>query len=110
MVQMLADSRQTPPPTPETTQPPVTQPPPPISSRATGGGQSMDQDFSQNVSQVMDTPIYMPEATFTAGTGQIDFGDDYEMYGGDISSDEEMLATMQSIKNPAWWKTMMMPG
>jgi hypothetical protein len=74
----------------------------------------MDQSFSQaptNLNQAMDTPIYMPEATFAASTGQIDFGADYEMsYGGNIFSDEEMLATMQAIKNPAWWETMMMPG
>lgn len=25
-------------------------------------------------------------------------------------SDEEMLATMQAIKNPTWWSNMMMPG
>ena len=99
---------------PDTTQPSVTQPPSSTSSRATGGGQPMDQSFSQaptNLNQVMDTPIYMPEATFAASTGQIDFGADYEMsYGGNIFSDEEMLATMQAIKNPAWWETMMMPG
>ncbi|KIM44248.1 hypothetical protein M413DRAFT_443269 [Hebeloma cylindrosporum] len=100
--------------TTETTQPPVTQAPLPTSSRTTGGGQPMDQSFGQaptNMNQVMDTPIYMPEATFAASTGQIDFGADYEMsYGGNMFSDEEMLATMQAIKNPAWWQNMMMPG
>jgi hypothetical protein len=63
-----------------------------------------------------DTPIYRPEATYTLGSGPIEFGG-----SGDIGplalgsstngfSDEEMLATMQALKNPQWWSTMMMPG
>jgi len=27
-----------------------------------------------------------------------------------VLSEEEMLATMQALKNPAWWQNMMMPG
>jgi hypothetical protein len=63
----------------------------------------------------VDTPIYRPEATYTLGSVPIEFGG-----SGDIGplalsssngfSDEEMLATMQALKNPQWWSTMMMPG
>ena len=54
----------------------------------------------------------MPEATFGASTGQIHFGNDLEMaaYSNSGFSEEETLATMQAIRNPAWWQTMMMPG
>jgi len=60
------------------------------------------------------TPIYRPEATYTLGTAPIELGSSVDM--GALSSlmngfsDEEMLATMQALKNPQWWSTMMMPG
>ncbi|KAJ3509576.1 hypothetical protein NLJ89_g5151 [Agrocybe chaxingu] len=86
-------------------------------SRPSGSGmQSGEPSFSQGsggggMNQTMDTPIYMPEATFAAGTGAIHFAADFDMaYEGNSFSDEEMLATMQAIKNPAWWSNMMMPG
>jgi hypothetical protein len=76
------------------------------SYRGTGG-------FS-HPSENSETPIYMPEATFAVGTGQINFGADFDitMLGvSGFSSDEEMpLATMNAIKNPEWWRNMMMPG
>lgn len=77
------------------------------------GGPSSDSTFGSTsvVNHVgVDTPIYRPEATFAASTGQISFGTDFDMDYGGTFSDEEMLATMQAIKNPAWWDTMMMPG
>ncbi|KAH9475248.1 Protein priB [Psilocybe cubensis] len=76
------------------------------SSDADQGGQT----FTHAPSQAMETPIYMPEATFATSTGQIHFGADFDMTYGGVFSDEEMLATMQAIKNPAWWQNMMMPG
>jgi len=79
-----------------------------------GTGEGGEQNFGQGagtLDSVMETPIYMPEATFATSTGQIHFGSDFDMsYGGNGFSDEEMLATMQAIKNPAWWQNMMMPG
>jgi hypothetical protein len=75
-----------------------------------------DQDFSYNPngveSQNLQTPIYRPEATYNASTGPIHFGSDMELAVMDTaySPDEEMLATMQAIKNPSWWQNMMMPG
>jgi hypothetical protein len=76
-----------------------------------GGG---DQGFSGNTfSHPVDTtPIYRPEATFSTGTGGIHFVGDpgYSSPGSNGMSDEEMLATMQALKNPAWWQNMMMPG
>ncbi|PFH48536.1 hypothetical protein AMATHDRAFT_65250 [Amanita thiersii Skay4041] len=59
-----------------------------------------------------ETIIYRPEATFTASTGPIVFGSDFDvsMLGANGVSDEEMLATMQAIKSPTFWDDMMMPG
>ncbi|KAF8151772.1 fungal-specific transcription factor domain-containing protein [Crassisporium funariophilum] len=77
-----------------------------------GAGQGGAESYGQHsFSQAMDTPVYMPEATFTSSTGAIQLGTDFDMsYEGNGFSDEEMLATMQAIKNPAWWSNMMMPG
>lgn len=79
-----------------------------------GGG---DQGFSGNtfnhsVEKVDTTPIYRPEATFSTGAGAIHFVSDpgFPSLGSNGMSDEEMLATMQALKNPAWWQNMMMPG
>ncbi|KAJ4490612.1 putative fungal-specific transcription factor [Lentinula aciculospora] len=57
------------------------------------------------------TPMYRPEVTYAAGAGAIQFGDS-NMLGldGNAVGEEEMLATMQALKNPAWWQNMMMPG
>ncbi|TFK51353.1 hypothetical protein OE88DRAFT_1659301 [Heliocybe sulcata] len=61
------------------------------------------------------TPVYEPETTYAQGTGPIDVGGflDSTGYGmGDLNGgfEQEMLATMRAIKNPAWWDNMMMPG
>lgn len=55
--------------------------------------------------------MYHPEVTYAAGAGAIQFGDS-NMLGldGNAVGEEEMLATMQALKNPAWWQNMMMPG
>ncbi|KAJ8689224.1 hypothetical protein PTI98_013267 [Pleurotus ostreatus] len=70
--------------------------------------------FSQSpTSEKISTPIYRPEATFSAGSGPIQFGSDFDMlmFGTENGvSEEEMLATMQALKNPVWWQNMMMPG
>lgn len=57
------------------------------------------------------TPVYLPEITYAAGAGAIQFGDS-NMLGldGNAVGEEEMLATMQALKNPLWWQNMMMPG
>ncbi|KAF9560574.1 hypothetical protein CPC08DRAFT_762610 [Agrocybe pediades] len=78
-----------------------------------GSGGILSQGMEHQTMHQMptETPVYMPEATFATSTGQIDFGADYDMtYGASEFSDQEMLATMQAIKNPAWWQNMMMPG
>ncbi|KAF6756613.1 fungal-specific transcription factor domain-containing protein [Ephemerocybe angulata] len=69
---------------------------------AAGFSQSM---FQQKMMH-QDTPIYMPEATFTSGTGQISFGTGFDSEPGD----DETLAPMQALRNPAWWQDLMMPG
>lgn len=57
-------------------------------------------------------PIYQPEPSYTLGNPAIDFdaSGDLGPTGSATFSDEEMLATMQALKNPQWWSTMMMPG
>ena len=63
------------------------------------------------LSQVpMDTSNYIPVLTTTFGSNDaIQSAFDW-IYGANGFSDEEMLATMQAIKNPTWWSNMMMPG
>lgn len=71
---------------------------------------SLKSSFQQD--RKMDTtPIYQPEATFSAATGPIHFGSNVGIASfGSGMSDEEMLAAMQTLENPAWWENMMMPG
>ena len=62
----------------------------------------------------MDTAMYVLEeggttTTFTNGANHFESTFDWT-YGANTFSDEEMLATMQAIKNPNWWSNMMMPG
>lgn len=76
---------------------------------------NQDLGYSANgvqQSQTIQTPIYRQEATYDVGAGHIHFGSDMELAVMDVgySADEEMLATMQAIKNPSWWQNMMMPG
>ncbi|KAJ7773647.1 fungal-specific transcription factor domain-containing protein [Mycena maculata] len=52
------------------------------------------------------TPIYRPEATYT---GPIQYGAEMDL-GTGLPDEEQMLAAMQALKNPAWWDNMMMPG
>ncbi|KAG6820054.1 hypothetical protein H0H93_005986 [Arthromyces matolae] len=86
-----------------------------MTSSQTGSSQSQGSTFGESSFQQdgkMDTtPIYQQEATFSSATGEINFGTDLGIssFGGSMS-DEEMLATMQALKNPAWWENMMMPG
>ncbi|KAJ7689016.1 fungal-specific transcription factor domain-containing protein [Mycena rosella] len=52
------------------------------------------------------TPVYRPEATYS---GPIQYGVDMDL-GIGLPDEEQMLAAMQALKNPAWWDNMMMPG
>jgi len=78
------------------------------SSAPENSGQSLD--FNQaSLGQVpMDTAMYTPEAVGFTNNGASQAFD--WTYGVNGFSDEEMLATMQAIKNPTWWSNMMMPG
>jgi hypothetical protein len=70
-------------------------------------------------------PVYRPETGSVLGTGTIDFtvtasnspateAGTLLDFGTEALSpttpDEEMLATMQTLKNPLFWQNMMMPG
>ena len=77
--------------------------------------QEQQSGYTQNVfnrtPEKVETPIYEPEATYTADAGTNHFGNlDLDFGFGNGVSEEEMLATMQALKNPAWWQNMMMPG
>ena len=55
--------------------------------------------------------MYRPEAAYGLGNAPIQFSSDFEMLGLSAGvPDEDMLATMQALKNPAWWEGMLMPG
>ena len=57
-------------------------------------------------------PIYQPEPNYTLDDPVVDFDTSADLGSGGTAtlSDEEMLATMQALKNPQWWSNMMMPG
>jgi hypothetical protein len=52
--------------------------------------------------------VYTPEVTFADGSSPFNIND--ILMENNILSEEEILATMQSIKNPSWWQNMMLPG
>ena len=58
------------------------------------------------------TPIYEADATYAVGTGPLELSSGDAMVLGDSAElqDQELLATMQTLKNPQWWENMMMPG
>ncbi|KAG6852892.1 hypothetical protein C0991_008342 [Blastosporella zonata] len=79
----------------------------PQSSTSQSQSSTYAGSYQQSDGKMDTTPIYQPEATFSAATGAINFGSDLSV---SAVSDEEMLATMRALKNPAWWDNMMMPG
>ena len=60
------------------------------------------------------TPIYEADATYAVGTGPLELSsaDAIVAFGGEGAemTDQELLATMHTLKNPTWWDNMMMPG
>jgi hypothetical protein len=57
------------------------------------------------------TPIYEADATYAVGTGPLELSSGDAMVLGDAElQDQELLATMQTLKNPLFWEDMMMPG
>lgn len=81
----------------------------PAPSTGTGGGGFTQSSYQQQRPAAQDTPVYMTDATFAAGAGQVSFGSGFEPYGAS-GSDDMSLAPMQALKNPAWWQDFMMPG
>lgn len=76
---------------------------------------SRDLEYTSNdiqPQQSLQTMRYESEATHNMDVGPIRCDSDMELalIDTNYSSDEEMLATMQVIKNPSWWQNMMMPG
>ncbi|KAL0066966.1 hypothetical protein AAF712_005955 [Marasmius tenuissimus] len=89
-----------------------------IAQNSTAPGASSSLGFADGYSHAGEsgatsTPIFRPEATYTAGAGAIQFDIDptlMDFEGQSTSDGSEMLATMQVVKNPNWWTNMMMPG
>ncbi|KIK64122.1 hypothetical protein GYMLUDRAFT_40371 [Collybiopsis luxurians FD-317 M1] len=86
-------------------------------SNTSSGGNYMSSDTGSFVAQstqsqdTTSTPMYRPEITYAAGAGAIQFGESSVLgLDGNAVGEEEMLATMQALKNPRWWENMMMPG
>ncbi|KAJ7711995.1 hypothetical protein B0H16DRAFT_1744612 [Mycena metata] len=52
------------------------------------------------------TPIYRPEATYS---GPIQYGTEMDL-GTGLPDEEQMLAAMQALRQPAFWTNMMLPG
>ncbi|KAJ7302054.1 hypothetical protein DFH08DRAFT_919001 [Mycena albidolilacea] len=52
------------------------------------------------------TPIYRPEATYG---GPIQYGTEMDL-GTGLPDEEQMLAAMQALRQPAFWTNMMLPG
>jgi len=78
------------------------------SQTQSGSGQGGQQSrMPDNVTQAMDTSTNFPQATFDDMPFTLE---DFDMAALDAISEAEMLATMQAIKNPAWWSTGLMPG
>ncbi|KAJ7226928.1 hypothetical protein GGX14DRAFT_627532 [Mycena pura] len=81
-----------------------------MSPMAGAGNLTPDHGYVHYVPQhqagKMATPIYRPEATYT---GQIQYSADLNL-GTSLPDEDQMLAAMQALKNPAWWDNMMMPG
>ena len=82
-----------------------------------GGGASHGANVAMMDTFVapLSEPIYQPEAMYSLGMGPLEVGgtDDgmnfvFDSTGTNMQDD--VLATMQAIRNPAWWNTMMMPG
>ncbi|KAJ6632448.1 hypothetical protein B0H10DRAFT_1771021 [Mycena sp. CBHHK59/15] len=62
--------------------------------------------YAQAAPEKAGTPIYRAEATYA---GAVQFGAEMDL-GTGLPDEEQMLAAMQALKNPAWWDNMMMPG
>ena len=91
---------------PQAGPPPVTSVPLQTESENGQSGQQ-SQMPGNNTTQAMDTSTSFPQAPFE----DIPFTfEDFDMTALDVISEAEMLATMQAIKNPAWWSTGLMPG
>jgi hypothetical protein len=87
------------------------QPPPvtsvPVQTESGSGQAGQHSQMPSNITQAMDTSTNFPQASFE----DIPFTlEDFDMTALDVISEAEMLATMQAIKNPAWWSTGLMPG
>ncbi|KAJ7666954.1 hypothetical protein DFH06DRAFT_1384519 [Mycena polygramma] len=57
-------------------------------------------------SEPMATPIYRPEATYG---GPVQYGTEMDL-GTGLPDEEQMLAAMQALRQPAFWTNMMLPG
>ena len=77
--------------------------PVPLQNKSGSGQAGQQSQVQGNITQATGNTTNVPQQTsFTFSL------EDFDMT--DIISETEMLATMQAIKNPAWWSTGLMPG
>lgn len=61
------------------------------------------------------TPIYEAEATYAVGTGPLELSSSdaamsFMGEGAGEIMEQDLLATMHTLKSPVFWDNMMMPG
>ena len=70
-----------------------------------GNGSNLDNNFDQHA----EINICRMDSVSGDSGIPIIINDDY-LVDGNLLPEEELLATMQTIKNPNWWQDMMLPG
>jgi hypothetical protein len=80
-----------------------------VAEPRTQEGATPGPNFDNNSDQHPDINICGMDSVPADGCIPIIINDDY-LVDGNLLPEEELLATMQTIKNPNWWQDMMLPG
>ena len=80
-----------------------------VAEPQTQEGSGNGSNFDNNSDQHPEVNICEMGSVPADGCIPIIINDDY-LIDGNLLPEEELLATMQTIKNPNWWQDMMLPG
>jgi hypothetical protein len=80
-----------------------------VAAPQTQQGSRSGSNFESNSDQHVEIGTYGMESVSADASIPIIINDDY-LVDGNLLPEEELLATMQTIKNPTWWQNMMLPG
>ncbi|KAJ7208439.1 hypothetical protein B0H12DRAFT_1034254 [Mycena haematopus] len=86
-----------------------TMSPPPLGAGAALGPEHGSHGYQQHSyahAEPVATPIYRPEATYS---GPLQYSTEMDL-GTGLPGEEQMLAAMQALRQPAFWTNMMLPG